>query len=69
MTEPTEAGQDARPFDWPYDPEELRGWTDFNIDQERDYFTARVALGAADWWDRQAARNVRAELEARAQCN
>lgn len=55
-----------RPDDWPYEPAELKEWTDFNLEQERVYFTARFALGFADPWDHDAARNVRAELEARA---
>lgn len=66
MDTDTEAGLCARPSDWPYDPAEIKTWSDLNLEQERDYFTARIALGAADRWDREAADNVRAELEARA---
>ena len=66
MTTQSTDGQGACPDEWPYIPDELTGWTDFNLSQERDYLTARAALGFADWWDRQAVVNVRAELEARA---
>lgn len=63
------AGPSALPDGWPYEPADLKTWTEFNLIQERDYFTARFALGFGDDLDRQAADNVRAELEARAQCN
>ena len=65
MTTEVTAGPFARPSGWPYEPAELKTYTDLNLEQERAYFTARIALGMADALDIEAARNVRTEMEDR----
>jgi hypothetical protein len=55
----------SRASDWPYSPVNLAFMTHYNLNQERDYLTARAALGHDTVETAEAIAAVRREIDRR----